>query len=197
MTADYSKVQRPDHPSTSRASRGSSQSSQRYDNLPDGDKHLLRLRTMYRDQVRTFKGWWKRVHDAEKTQIDDEYLKCEYLHAQKGKDPTNNGKAYHDWASNDDEMRRRERLIAGRLPFNPMNAREVDEMRRDWSRNGYLRQNKSIIFEISVIAMQQVIAEYYKLPEFKGEEYVTVGKELDIIKDSMNKKEWNLSLIHI
>ena len=113
------------------------------------------------------------------------------MHAKKGKDPTNNGKPYHDWTSNDDEMRREERLIAGRLPFNPMNAREVDEMRHDWSRNGYLRQNKSIIFEISVIAMQQVIAEYQGLPEFKGKEYAMTGTELDVIKNRMNKRSAN------
>ena len=64
-----------------------------------------------------------------------------------------------------------------------LNQEEVEAMRHDWARNGYLRQEKNIIFEVSVIAMQQVIAEWRGLPEFEGWVYTSTGKDLDDERD--------------
>ena len=81
-------------------------------------------------------------------------------------------------------MREIEQLIAGALPFDPFNKEEVDAMRNDWRRNGYLRQDKNLIFEVSVIAMQQVIAEYRNWPEHAGwyspqQEVVSTKRDID------------------
>ena len=64
-------------------------------------------------------------------------------------------------------------------------------MRNDWARNGYLRQDKNLIFEVSVIAMQQVIAGYQKRPEHAGWIFTATGTELDDEKKRMNKIERN------
>ena len=85
-----------------------------------------------------------------------------------------------------------QQLIANALPFDPFNKEEVDAMRNDWQRNGYLRQDKNLLFEVSIVAMQQVIAQYRGMPEFAGWIYCSTGSELDDEKKRMND-QWRKS----
>ena len=138
---------------------------------------------MYRGCVRTFRNWWDKVH---KCPAGHEFLVQEYWLARDGKDPTNQAFPYSDWST--PQMRAANQLIPGTLPFDPFSEREVDAMRNDWERNGYLRQDKNLLFEVSVVAMQQVIAYYREMPEFAGWTYISTGTELD--EEKKQRNDW-------
>ena len=148
------------------------------------EQNLVNLRNIYRGMTRTFKKWWEKVHDAP---FGNEYLVHEYWQACEGKYPTNLANPYHDWST--PQMREIEQLIAGALPFDPFNKEEVDAMRNDWQRNGYLRQDKNLIFEVSVVAMQQVLAQHRKMDEHAGWIFTATSQELNEEKQRMNDKE--------